>query len=581
MPFRTWFTQKKTDVDKPKKSKTRRDEEVTTEREDLGYGDENKGDDENIIIVYLSSDSPDSKVIEILNSINNNELQSVLLNMPKSAEAKEMMVSKCRAYYRGNIKEMANISEFDLTYKSTEAIEWYTKETFLYRFINKALRTEDVDVLYHFRFYIIDLCKQLEIKYIEMKSTMKEVLKLYRGLNISPDEVQNFKRNMGNLISTNGYLSTSRDRSVAYGFATKPNNRVGVVRCLFEYQVDLELVKNIVVADISQYSAFPEEAEVLVDIGASFRIELCDYDPTDDLWHVMVAATDQGAALAAEYMEYQKKKMIDANVILMFGSLLLEMGEYDKAGKYFDNILNSSAPNDEEIACLYFNFGRTHRLKENFERSITCYTKSYDLHFYTKPKRLASAGKALNGLGIVYCEIGDQDKAMECFERAMKLFNKSIRRKHVDIGGTLINMSTIQYERRQYDIALANAREAQKIFEKALPPAHPNNALTLATLANIYLALGEYDLAQKNYERALELEMIALPSDHPDIARTLHNIGLNHAHQYYMNEARDYFEKAMDTVAQSLSKEHPIIRTVDTNRNHVLHGAHKRLMFRF
>ncbi|CAF1172335.1 unnamed protein product [Adineta steineri] len=449
--------------------------------------------------------------------------------MPKSAEAKEMMVSKCRAYYRGNIKEMANISEFDLTYKSTEAIEWYTKETFLY----------------------------------------------------SPDEVQNFKRNMGNLISTNGYLSTSRDRSVAYGFATKPNNRVGVVRCLFEYQVDLDLVKNIVVADISQYSAFPEEAEVLVDIGASFRIELCEYDPTDDLWHVMVAATDQGAALAAEYMEYQKKKMIDANVILMFGSLLLEMGEYDKAGKYFDNILNSSAPNDEEIACLYFNFGRTHRLKENFERSITCYTKSYDLHFYTKPKRLASAGKALNGLGIVYCEMGDQDKAMECFERAMKLFNKSIRRKHVDIGGTLINMSTIQYERKQYDIALANAREAQKIFEKALPPAHPNNALTLATLANIYLALGEYDLAQKNYERALELEMIALPSDHPDIARTLHNIGLNHAHQYYMNEARDYFEKAMDTVAQSLSKEHPIIRTVDTNRNHVLHGAHKRLMFRF
>lgn len=102
-----------------------------------------------------------------------------------------------------------------------------------------------------------------------MKSENIQVLKLYRGLNISPVEMGNFERNVGNLISTNGYLSTSRLRSVAYGFATKPNNRVGVVRALFEYQVDFDVVKGIVVADIAKYSAFPEEAEVLVDIGKS------------------------------------------------------------------------------------------------------------------------------------------------------------------------------------------------------------------------------------------------------------------------------------------------------------------------
>ncbi len=138
---------------------------------------------------------------------------------------------------------------------------------FVFRFINKALRTEDVDVLYQFRFYIMDLSEQLELKFLKLKETQKDTLSLYRGLKLSQDEVANFQNSIGNLISTNGYLSTSSDRKVAYGFATKAAKREGVARALFEYQVDLSAVQKIVIADIREYSAFPEEAEVLVDIG--------------------------------------------------------------------------------------------------------------------------------------------------------------------------------------------------------------------------------------------------------------------------------------------------------------------------
>ena len=84
----------------------------------------------------------------------------------------------------------------------------------------------------------------------------------------------------------------------------KPINREDLVSVLFQYQVGLNRVKKIVIADITQYSAFTDEAEVLVDIGA---------------------------ALVNEYIEYQKKKMVDANIVVMFGHLLVEMGEYDKS----------------------------------------------------------------------------------------------------------------------------------------------------------------------------------------------------------------------------------------------------------
>jgi hypothetical protein len=110
------------------------------------------------------------------------------------------------------------------------------------------------------------------MKFDELKSTQNGVIKLYRGLKLARHEVANFEQNIGNLISTNGYLSTSSLRSVAYSFAKKPINREGLVSALFEYQVDLNSVKKIVLADIAKYSAFPEEAEMLVDIGKIFKV---------------------------------------------------------------------------------------------------------------------------------------------------------------------------------------------------------------------------------------------------------------------------------------------------------------------
>ncbi|CAF4689688.1 unnamed protein product [Rotaria sp. Silwood1] len=218
--------------------------------------------------------------------------------------AKITMVTTCRNYYRGNLTELANIDEFDRTYTSTNAIPWYIKDTFINKFINKALRTEDVSVLYRFRFYIMDLSEQLEMKFFELKEKQKDILQLYRHSQLNRNEVENFQRNIGNLISTNEYLSTSSQRSVAYDFAIKSPKRDGFERVLFEYQVDLNIVQTIIIADVREYSKFPEQVEFLVDIGAVFQIDSCQYNVEEDLWHVQVHATDQDADLAAKYMEY-------------------------------------------------------------------------------------------------------------------------------------------------------------------------------------------------------------------------------------------------------------------------------------
>ena len=329
-----------------------------------------------------------------------------------------------------------------------------------------------------------------------------------------------------------------------------------------------------------------------IRLGASFQIDSCIYDPKDNLWHITAHATDQGADLAAEYIEYQKKKLDEADVTLMFGNLLLEMGEYKKAENYFDTLLTTSKPNDEAIACIYFNVGRTNRLNGDFNRALEYYNRALHLHVTARPKRSASAGKTLNGLGVVYSELGRQIKAEDCFLQAMKYYSKSVKKNHFDVGGTLINLGVIDCQREevklinvllyrvskeingtfssffsfQYDKAAAKFEKAKKIYDHSLPPGHPSRALLRMNVGNVYRAAERYQDAIEEYENALEIQEKYLPADHSDIVRTLNNLSITYASLGNQQKSKEYFDRADDIVQRTLSNRHPLSHIVNKTK---------------
>jgi hypothetical protein len=191
--------------------------------------------------------------------------KDVLINMQQTSESKIEMIEKCKAYYADKTIELQDIELFNRTYKSTDAIKWYTKQSFVYRIINEALRTEDMDALFAFRFFIIDLCRNLRSGYPAIKKRY-HTLTLYRGFSLSTDEIQLFKDNVGNLISLNGFLSTSHLRSVAFEFANKSKKRQAE-KVLLEIHVNMKFANKVIMADVAKYSDFPEESEVLFDLG--------------------------------------------------------------------------------------------------------------------------------------------------------------------------------------------------------------------------------------------------------------------------------------------------------------------------
>jgi hypothetical protein len=126
------------------------------------------------------------------------------------------------------------IDQFEREYRPEDAIRWYSKQSFVYKLINKALRNEDIDLLYTFRFFIGDLSQSLNHEHVQLFSSKEEILIVYRGAKLDKEEFDKLKENQGKLISTNGYLSTSRSKSRAFAFANKRTKRTDVISVLFQ-----------------------------------------------------------------------------------------------------------------------------------------------------------------------------------------------------------------------------------------------------------------------------------------------------------------------------------------------------------
>ncbi len=135
------------------------------------------------------------------------------------------MVDKCRLDYVNNKIEEKKINDFANDYTPKSAVAWYTRDSFLYRLLNEALRTENIDDIFKYRFFIADLYQQLNELHtdcIQKRSVYNEnvILTVYRGQSMYAMELKKIQDNIGGFISINTFFSTTiqwRSQGVAGG----------------------------------------------------------------------------------------------------------------------------------------------------------------------------------------------------------------------------------------------------------------------------------------------------------------------------------------------------------------------------
>jgi len=205
---------------------------------------------------------------------------TALIDMPSSNEAKQDFLQLARTYYTDNDLELRRIDHFGQTYEGSHALKWYSSDSFAYRLLNKAIRTENIDLLFACRFFIVDLHRQLESlhkPYIELiRSDNHDPFTVYHGQQMTSDDFAKLKANVGKLISTNSFISTSIDRQVALIYAGDRITHSTMESVLFQIKINVNETSNTYqhpFADISEFSQFKEEQEVLFALAAMFRVE--------------------------------------------------------------------------------------------------------------------------------------------------------------------------------------------------------------------------------------------------------------------------------------------------------------------
>jgi tetratricopeptide (TPR) repeat protein len=388
--------------------------------------------------------------------------------------------------------------------------------------INKALRSEDLDQLYTFRFFIGDLSRSLEREHQKILLSDEQALTVYRGRKLDQEEFDKLKENEGKLISTNGYLSTSRLRSRALTFAMKPTRRVDVISVLFQIEYNVkQLGKSVIFADIAQFSEYPKEEEVLFDLNACFRLESIREDGSVQI--IKMIASNEGQTITKDYMKETQHETDEKSVMIVFGRLMCNLGQYDKSQKYFEQLLDN--PHGEDLACIEFNIGRALHYKGEWKIAREYYDRAHHRMMNDKPPRINDSAHVLNNIGCILDYQRKYGEALDYYRQALAMREKYYPSGHVDTAQSLNNIGVVLYNQEKYDEAFDYHQLSLKMREEYCPYGHVDIASSLNNIGGILHQQEKYDEALDYYQRSLKMCEKYYPFSHIIVGDSLNNIG--------------------------------------------------------
>jgi tetratricopeptide (TPR) repeat protein len=127
---------------------------------------------------------------------------------------------------------------------------------------------------------------------------------------------------------------------------------------LFDVEIDLNLHKT-PFADVHHISRFESEKELILWLGATFRIESIE-SITGTLWYVKLTSASAIDAARLDFLtRYIQNDINNSSSYLSFGNILQDVGEYDQAERFYELLLTELSPKHRDIAAIYTGLGST------------------------------------------------------------------------------------------------------------------------------------------------------------------------------------------------------------------------------
>lgn len=543
------------------------------------------------VLIYLENEKKGSNILGRNSKFENKSTDSpqspwtnlidFWLYLPYPANSKQRFVETLKIYYKRQDKNIETLEEFERDYNSENAIQWYTRETFIYNILNCALRQHNLLLIFLFGFFLQDMHRQLQREYKRMKLEWADLqFKLYRGQCISRSELRehthplsppSFSQN-GVKIINNSLFSTTLDRSQALirtNPGLDPTNSDSVQNILFEIDVvmnreDDDSCHRRPFADISRLSQFDSEQEILFMIGTSFYFDpkTIQYDEKDHVWIFKLELDNYNSEIYEnEFDSICKRRTLKRCVTLLTqnnrkrwtstppSQMKIIFQELDEM--YPTETMWLSAMKSHCLA-IYQQF-----LEEHFSQALIHYEEALKLWspFMNDEELNCFIDLGEINYQIGYCfnfELNNVKKAMMHYDQSINFYELSISEKFSLSNNERIRVYqelALVYERRNRlkrhttvdDLSKVKYKELyfENVFKSYPPKTTVDVWSTLEDIADSYEYTGQIDLAISYYEGALALrEGLMALEDYPKIIDRFTNI--EHLKRIYRNLIKIY-----------------------------------------
>ena len=478
----------------------------------------------------------------------------VLLRMSDRQLAKDDLLKFARQQYSHDPAELRKIEEFSTDYTADNAIRWYTRDCFIYRLLNHALRTRDMNILYMMRLLVMDIYLQLK-KMKNENSNLSNIFHVYRGQMISQNEVEQLKHAIGNYVSMNSFLSTTADEQVALVFAEASADFAPV---LFDIGVNTKLVNVKPFASIKLVSYFENEDETLFMLGAIFRLISVQFDRNKAVWVIKLDLCSDDDSEIKPALENLRGNIDDETNSYELARIMYEIGDTTAAEQLLHSFIERETPNQATMGCCYTLLGLIETKRGNFDQAISNHRKGLALKQQHLPADHIYIPYSHNSLGLALQQRGHSDEALEHFNRALELWRKQYKDAvHENIAMCFHNIGMIYAEQEKYQLASKNFSQAYEMLCTCVSQIHPRTATTLQCIGSIYGNTGNIAMATKIFEKVLDIRQRCLPTTHVDIGDTLYHLGTSYFNSNCPVPALDYYRRALEILRQTLPETHP------------------------
>jgi tetratricopeptide (TPR) repeat protein len=299
-------------------------------------------------------------------------------------------------------------------------------------------------------------------------------------------------------------------------------------------------------------------AKILIYVCLSTMVFCLDTPLLADEYDKCVALIQEGAA-AYESANYHKA-----------------IDEYSQA---HDCILAFNGGEETaDTAVLLNKIGTANYSIGDYDRAIEYFEKALKIGISVYGEQNADVAVRYNNIGMVYKSRGDYDRAIEFYDKALKIVLAVYGEHHPDVASYYNNLGTVHKARGDYDRAIEFYDKALKIDLTVNGEQYAGVAIRYNNIGMVYKARGDYDRAIEFYKKAVNIGLAVYGGHHPDVAYYYNNIAGVYKDRGDYSRALEFYEKALKIDLAVYGEQHPDVAVRYNNIGTVYkdHGDYDR-----